>query len=126
MFLRFLRLEWKAFTRSAGMGQEIAMRIFMGFLGLYILASCLALGFALYPLLRKVLPEQKPMQVVNSIVLLWILAELMMRFFMQTLPTMNVKPLMLLPVRKPESIHFVLLKSIYSFYNTLELARHWA
>lgn len=121
MFLHFLRLEWKAFTRSASLGQEIAMRIFLGFLGLYMLASCLALGFALYPILQKVLPEQKPMQVVNSFVLFWILMELAMRFFMQTLPVMNIKPLMVVPVKRQSIIHFVLVKSIYSFYNTLGL-----
>lgn len=97
------------------------MRIFLGFLGLYMLASCLALGFALYPILQKVLPEQKPMQVVNSFVLFWILIELAMRFFMQTLPVMNIKPLMITPVKRRSIIHFVLVKSIYSFYNTLGL-----
>lgn len=119
MFLHFLKLEWKAFTRSASMGQEIAMRIFMGFLGLYFLVSCLALGVGLYPILHKLIPDQKPIHLVNSVVLLWILMELALRFFMQTLPTMNIKPLMVLPVKRQTSIHFVLIKSIYSFYNTL-------
>lgn len=97
------------------------MRIFMGFIGLYMLASCLALGFGLYPILQKVLPDQKPMQVVNGFVLLWIVMELAMRFFMQTLPTMNIKPLMVVPVKRQSIIHFALIKSIYSFYNTLGL-----
>ena len=117
MFRKFLRLEWKAFARSSSLGQEIAVKIFLTFLGLYILASCLVLGFALFPILADHIADRSPLSAVNSFLLLWVLSELFMRFFLQTLPTLNIKPLMVQPVKRNTVIHYVLIKSMFSFYN---------
>lgn len=119
MFLKFLKLEWKAFTRSSSMGQEIAVKILLGFLGIYMLASCLVLGFALFHILSENVADMSPVNAVNSALLIWVILELFMRFFLQTLPTLNIKPLMIQPVRRNTVIHYVLIKSIFSFYNLL-------
>jgi hypothetical protein len=121
MFLKFLKLEWKAFTRSSSMGQEIAVKILLGFLGFYLIASCLVLGFTLYSMLSEYVADRSPIHAVNSILLVWVVMELFMRFFLQTLPTLNVKPFMVQPVKRTTVIHFVLIKSIFSFYNLLSL-----
>ncbi|MDG1403630.1 DUF5687 family protein, partial [Polaribacter sp.] len=42
MTLRFLKLEWKQFVRSASFGKSIALKIIMGFFALYFLVSFLA------------------------------------------------------------------------------------
>ncbi len=117
MFLKFLQLEWKAFTRSTSLGQEIAVKILLAFLGLYILASCLVMGFALFPLLSEHVADRSPVQAVNGALLLWVIAELFTRFFLQTLPTLNIKPLMVQPVQRNTVIHYMLIKSMFSFYN---------
>lgn len=121
MFLKFLKLEWKAFTRSSSMGQEIAVKILLGFLGLYMLASCLVLGFALFHILSENVADRSPIHAVNSALLIWVVMELFMRFFLQTLPTLNIKPLMVQPIKRDTVIHYVLIKSIFSFYNLLGL-----
>ncbi len=121
MFIKFLQLEWKAFTRSSSMGQEIAVKILLGFLGFYMLASCLVLGFALFHILSENVADMSPVHAVNSALLIWVILELFMRFFLQTLPTLNIKPLMVQPVRRNTVIHYVLIKSIFSFYNLLGL-----
>lgn len=121
MFLKFLKLEWRAFTRSSSMGQEIAVKILLGFLGFYMVASCLVLGFSLYNILTEYVADRSPIHAVNSVLLLWVVMELFMRFFLQTLPTLNIKPLMVQPVKQNSVIHFVLIKSIFSFYNILSL-----
>jgi hypothetical protein len=36
---------------------------------------------------------------------------------MQSLPVMNIKPLLVLPIKKESVIHFVLMKSVISIYN---------
>lgn len=121
MFKQFLKLEWKAFTRSSSMGQDLAVKILLGFLGLYMVASCLVLGFALFQILSENIADRSPIHAVNSILLIWVAMELFMRFFLQTLPTLNIKPFMVQPVKRTTVIHFVLIKSIFSFYNLLSL-----
>lgn len=119
MFKRFLQLEWKSFFRSASLGQSLGLKILMGFLAAYFMLSFLILGIALYPLLEETVPEQKPMEVLNSFVLLWLAAELFVRFMMQTLPVLNIKHMMINNIKRKTIIHFVLIKSLFSFYNTL-------
>lgn len=119
MFKRFLQLEWKSFFRSASFGQSLGLKIFMGFLAVYFLASFLMLGIALYPLLEEVLPQQKPMQVVNNFVVIWLVTELFIRFMLQSLPIMNIRPMMVNNIKRKQVIHFVLIKSLFSFYNVL-------
>lgn len=121
MFKHFINLEWKAFFRSASVGKSIGLKIFLGFLAVYFLMSFLVLGIALYPLLLQYFPDQKPLAVVNGFVVFWLATELLFRFFMQSLPVMNIKPLMVLPIKKQEVIHFVLLKSLISIYNIFPL-----
>lgn len=119
MFKRFLQLEWKSFIRSASFGQSLGLKIFMAFIAVYFLLSFLVLGIGLYPLLKQFFPEQPPMMVVNNFVVIWLVSELFVRFMMQSLPIMNVKPMMVNNIKRKEMIRFVLWKSLFSFYNLL-------
>lgn len=121
MFRRFLSLEWKSFFRSASVGKSLGLKILMIFLALYFAAAFLLLGIGLYPLLLEVYPDQDPLELVNRFVLMWLVFELGLRFMLQTLPVMDIKPLMILPIPKRKVVNFVLIKSLYSFYNFLPL-----
>lgn len=121
MFKRFLWLEWKSFFRSASVGKSIGLKVLLIFLALYFSIAFLALGIGLYPLLQKFFPDQDPLQLVNRFVLLWLVFDLGFRFFIQTLPVLDIKPLLNLPIPKRKAINFVLSKSIYSFFNFLPL-----
>lgn len=70
-------------------------------------------------MLKEMYPEEEPIFTINSFVTLWLVYELVIRFMMQTLPVMNIKPLMVNNVKRKTIIHFVLIKSVFSFYNTL-------
>ncbi|MGM0392052.1 MAG: DUF5687 family protein [Bacteroidota bacterium] len=121
MFKRLISLEWKSFFRSASMGKSIGLKILMIFLGIYFTVIFLLFGIGLYPLVEKFYPGELPLFVVNRFVLLWLLFELAYRFLLQTLPVLNIKPLLILPIRKRKVVNFVLLKSLYSFFNFLPL-----
>lgn len=121
MFRRLLWLEWKSFFRSVSLGKSIGLKILMGFLALYFTTIFLLAGIGLYPLIENLLPGEEPLLVVNRFVLLWFLAELSVRFFLQTLPVLDIKPLLHLPIRKRKVVNFVLFKSIFSFFNFLPL-----
>jgi hypothetical protein len=121
MYKRFILLEWKAFFRSASVGKSIGVKILMVFLGLYFATLFLFTGIGLFPLIQKYFPGEDPIRVANSFVLIWLLAELSLRFFLQTLPVMDIKPLLVLPVLKRKVVNFVLVKSLFSFFNFLPL-----
>jgi hypothetical protein len=121
MFLKLLRLEWKSFFRSASVGKGLAVKLFLGFLGLYFLAIFILLGFGLYFAIEKLYPKEEPILLVNNFLLLWLLFEFMLRFVLQNLPVVNAKPLLTQRVERRKIVHVLLSKSLFSFYNLLTL-----
>ncbi|WP_204344450.1 DUF5687 family protein [Psychroserpens algicola] len=117
----FLNLEWKQFFRSASFNKSIGLKILMIFFALYFMVSFLAMGLALYPGLKKAFPDKDPFLIVNGFMFFYILGDMLMRFFLQKLPVMSVKPLLTLPVKRNKVVHYVLRKSGFSFFNFLPL-----
>ena len=121
MIKHFLNLEWKSFFRSASFGKSLGIKIFMGFLSLYFMSMFLVMGIAMYPLLKKVYPDNDPFVIFNGFLFFWILGDLIIRFFFQKLPVMSVKPMLTLPIKRKTIVNFVLGKSVTSFINFLPL-----
>jgi len=121
MFKRFLNLEWKQYFRSSYWQKNLALNLLLVFFALYMAVSFLALGVALYPMLKKFYPESDPFIVANGFIFFWFLGDLFVRFFFQKLPVMSVKPLLTLPIKRSSVVHYVLGKSAASFFNFLPL-----
>lgn len=121
MISHFLNLEWKQYFRSAHWQKGIAIKIIMVFFALYFVVAFLAIGVGGYYLLKKEFPDSDPLQIVNSYLLFAILGDLIMRYLMQKLPVMNIKPLLILPIKKNKLVHYVLGKSAFSAFNILGL-----
>src|SRR5690606_3325563 len=119
MFQKLIALEWKAFFRSDSVGRSLAIKIFLGFIGLYFILVFLTLGVSLYALLEENIPDEAPVSAINSFLLVWFTFELVLRFMLQNLPIMHIKPLLLQKVNRGQMAHFLLGKSIFSFYNLL-------
>ncbi|MGI9532301.1 DUF5687 family protein [Lutimonas sp.] len=117
----FIRLEWKQFIRSSYWQKSVVLNIFLVFIALYFILVFLGLGIALYPILKEKMPDTDPFDTVNKFLFFWFLADLLIRFFFQKLPVMTVKPLLTLPVKKNKIVHYVLGKSVFSFFNFLPL-----
>jgi hypothetical protein len=121
MFTRFLKLEWKKYFRSSYWQKGIALKIIMGFFALYMMVSFLALGIGSFFLIRKTMPDSDPLQVINSYLLFAIIGDLIFRYLMQKLPVMDVKPLLVLPIKKNKLVNYVLGKSMFSAFNIFSL-----
>ncbi len=119
MTIRFLILEWKSFFRSASVGKGIALKLLTGFLALYFALTFLFIGTQLYAIIVELFPGEEPMAFVNRYLLLWLLSELVMRFLLQTLSVVHVKPFLVQQIKKSTLIHYLLGKSVFSFYNLL-------
>lgn len=121
MILHFLKLEWKQYFRSSYWGKGIAVKLLMGFFAIYFIGSFLSIGIFGYDILKKQYPQQDPLQIVNSYLIFAILGDLIFRYLMQKLPVMNIKPMLILPIKKSALVHYVLGKSSFSFFNFMTL-----
>ena len=121
MFKRFISLQWKSFFRSASFGKSVGIKIFMIFMGLYLLGSLAFLGSFLYMILRKTVPTQGPMWVLSQFLIYWVLVELVFRYFMQKLPVLDIKPFLINNIPKSKIVNYVLGKSIFSGFNLITL-----
>ena len=121
MIKRFLTLEWKQFSRAAYFQKGIAIKILLIFAVIYFGGSALIMGGALYFILKDAIPKTDPIVIVNNFLIYWFLFDLILRYFMQQLPVMNIKPLMTIPVKKKTVIHYLLGKTTISFFNFLPL-----
>ena len=121
MILQFLRLEWKQYFRSSYWQTSMALKIIMGFFAIWILGSFLIMGFGGFYAIKKQFPNQDPLQLVNSFLIFAFLGDLIVRYLMQKLPVMNIKPMLILPIKKNTLVHYTLGKSIFSFFNVVGL-----
>lgn len=122
MFKRLFILEWNSFFRSTDLGKGIAVKILLGFLGLYFLVSFLTLGFSLHFLLKELYPNDEPIFLVNKFLLIWFCISFFIRVMFQKIPLLNIKPLLIQNIKRSSIVHYTLLKTIYSFSNWLLIA----
>ncbi len=121
MIAHFLRLEWKQYFRSSYWQTGMALKILLGFFALLMLAYLLLLGTFSFEIMEELKPGTDPLKLVNSYLFYIIATDLIFRYLMQKIPIMNIKPMMILPIKKSKLVHFVLSKSAFSFYNVLPL-----
>lgn len=121
MIKHFLNLQWKEYFRSSYWQKNLALNILLVFFALYMVGLFVFFGIFLFKILTKFYPDQDPFVVANSFIFFWILGEIGMRFFLQKLPVMSVKPLLTLPIKRSTIVNFVLGKSALSFFNFFPL-----
>lgn len=117
----FLSLEWKKFARSAYFTKGLVIKILMIIGALYFGGIAVVLGAFSFKILQKAIPDVDPLISVNQFLIYWFLGEMAVRFFMHQLPVMNIKPLMVLPIKRNKIIRFLLNKTIFSFFNLIAL-----
>jgi len=121
MIKQFLNFEWKQFSRSSYFKKGIGIKILLALAVIYFGGAALFLGVGLFFILKKTMPEVDPIITVNNFLIYWFIFDLVLRFFMQQLPVMNVKPLMIVPVKRDTVINYLLRKTAISFFNFIPL-----
>ncbi|MFN3752820.1 DUF5687 family protein [Flavobacterium sp.] len=117
MFKHFIKLEWKSFLRSSSFGSNLALKIIMGIFAAFIILEFLALGIFSYDIMEKY--NLKPLETVNKYLVYYVLIDLIIRYFLQKMPVTNIKPLLLLPIKRSTIVHFSLGKTTISFFNIM-------
>ena len=115
MFKQFTSLQWKSFFRSSNLGKSLGIKILMGFFGVYMLVSLAGLGAGMYFILKEIFPDQSPMWSISQYFIYWVLIELFLRYFMQKLPVMDIKPFLTTPVKKSTIAHIYWVDQQHQF-----------
>lgn len=115
MIKKFIYLEWKAFIRSASFGKSVAMKVVLGFLMIYFSLLFIGSGVGVFYVLKKM--NLEPFETINKFLIYYFLFDLIVRLLLQAIPVLNIKPLLVLPFKKPTIVHFSLGKTILSFFN---------
>ena len=116
-----LKFSKKKFFRASQWELKLVIRILIGFLVLYFLAAFMFLGVGGYYILTKENPEKNPIFIVNTLIGLYFMMDLLLRYFFQSIPVTEVKPLLLLPIPKKGIIRVVLIRSLASFFNFIPI-----
>jgi hypothetical protein len=121
MIKQFLSLEWKQFSRASYFQKGIAIKILLFFAALYFGGIAVFLGAGIFFILKKAIPDTDPIVIANNFLIYWVLFDLVIRFFMQQLPVMNIKPLMTIPIKRNTIVHYLLGKTTLSFFNIIAI-----
>jgi hypothetical protein len=121
MIFTLLSHQWKSFWRGRGVGKSLAMQIFIGFLFLYLLACCLALGIELGFFLQKLYPAQDTIRIYCGLILYYFAIDLVLRFLFQELPVLAVQPYLALNIRRGQLVTFLNVRSLFHFLNLVPL-----
>jgi len=115
----FLYLQIKRIRRSSFWQKNLAINIIIGIGLFFILMELLAVGLFMEQILIKTGKGVSPEQLLNKGLIYYFLLTFMMRFFIQDLPTMEISPLLHLPVKKSQISLFLNYRSLLSFFNFL-------
>jgi hypothetical protein len=119
MFKKFFSLEWKSFTRSASFKANVVLKVFMVFGAIYFIALFLLLGFGIYFMLEEF--GLDPFNTVNRFMVYYLVIDLLIRFFVQKMPVMNIRQLLTLNIHKSTIVKYTLGKTVLSFFNWVHL-----
>jgi len=121
MITIFLQHELKSFWRSRNTGKNIAVKIIMGILILYLLLCALSVGFFMDTFLNKMFPKQDVIVSFSGIILIYFMFEFISRTQLQELPTLKVQPYLQLPIKRNSIVQYLAITSIISAFNLIPI-----
>ena len=119
MFKQFIRLEWKSFFRSAAFKANLAIKIFMILGVLYFSLMFAIVGGVAYKGLLKA--DLDPMPTISRYLIYYFAFDLAIRYFLQKMPVINIRPLLVLPIKKSKIVRFLMAKTLISPFSMLHL-----
>lgn len=113
----FLTLILKRFSRSPSFGKDLTIQIILGVIAIAAIAYFLILGFYLEPLIVNALKQPDAVAFLNKYLAYYFIGEFIIRYFVQSLPALDVRPLLHLPVRRSTIGNFFLGLSLVQVVN---------
>ena len=116
MIKHFISLEWKSFTRSASFKVNLALKILMIIGAFFMILYALGLGIGAYYIIEEMV-DPNPLKIINQFLVFYFIFDLVLKYFLQKMPIVNIKPLLYLPLKKDQVVKFGINKTIISFFN---------
>lgn len=119
MFATLIRHSYLQFMRSASFSRNMATLIFLGFLALLFGGYFLAAAFLLDSILQKFANTENTFPFLCELLIYYFCAEALMRYFLQSLPVLNLQQYLHLPISRKRLMHFILFRSYIHPFNLL-------
>ena len=116
MYIRLLKLELKSFVRNPQFGTQLAMKILMAFAYVGMSITFFGMAFALYFITVGKL-KADPVALFSRYFLYYAAVDLVLRYFIQQMPTQNIKPFLTQNLTKKKLVNYTILKIIFNFFN---------
>ena len=116
MYWRLLQLEFKNFIRNPQFGANLGMKILMFFGMAYFSAIFVALPFILYFFAKKKMMADPLLIFCKFFIYYWAF-DLIIRYFLQQMPTQNIKPFLTLGITKKKLVNYTVIKILVNFFN---------
>ncbi|UII22532.1 DUF5687 family protein [Fulvivirga ligni] len=107
--------------RSPSWGKNKTLGAILLFLIILMVLYLLVAGFFLDEILLSFFPDQNVIDIYAGLVLYYFMTELVMRFYLQDIPAMEVQPYLILPIKRSKIIHYVMIRSVFTLFNIMPL-----
>jgi len=121
IIIDLIKQDRKKNFRAQGFYKSLSVKLLMGFMGLYFAVIFLSMGYFLGDMLDELDGALKPLELFNGATLYILMGALMLRFFMQSLNTLNLQTYQALPIKRSTLVNFLLLKPVFAIGNYLTL-----
>ncbi|QOW11214.1 hypothetical protein Q73A0000_13030 [Kaistella flava (ex Peng et al. 2021)] len=116
MYSRLIQFEFKNFIRNPQFGANLGMKILMFFGMAYFSFAFAAMPFLLYFFATDQL-HTDPILLFSKYFIYYWAFDLLIRYFMQQMPTQNIKPFLTLGITKKKLVNYTILKILFNFFN---------
>jgi hypothetical protein len=121
MIFELIKLQFLKSFRSTSFAKSAMTNVLLGFLVLVLLAYVFGAGIFLPRIIDTLAEGQDPIVVLNSYLIFFFLGEFMYRYFLQTLPVIELESLLHLPIGKARIISMLLIRSFISALSVIAI-----
>ncbi|MBP6978563.1 MAG: DUF5687 family protein [Bacteroidales bacterium] len=119
MFRIFINHQWQEAKRSPVWQKNVAINLFIGFLFLLMAFYLLMVGLLIDRILADLYPGRNTAEVFNGFLLLYFLADIVIRFYLQPVSVFHIDSYLHLPIPKRTIVHYVEMKTVLSIFNII-------
>ncbi len=116
MYLKLLSFELKSFFRNPQFAGKLVLKILMAFGFIWLGLTFVGLAAGSFYFIKDKM-QQDPLLVFSSFFLYYAVLDLLVRYFMQPMPTQNIKPFLTQNIRRSTLVNYTILKIFFHFFN---------
>ncbi len=117
----FISHQWKQAVRSPIWQKSLAVNIFMFIMFFILFAEAVVASLLIANKWHEIVEGTEPLFAFYKVIAYYFSAMFVMRFLMQSLPVLEIRPYLHLPIKKRSILHFILSKGAINFFNLISI-----